>query len=88
MIIQLEKSTDDTFGPSYRCECHITSQSAEDNTTRIKLFRCLQKDLTHISLSRTRSNARSKLWRECPVELELNAKSRKVLHLHLSSNKL
>ena len=69
MIIHLEKTTDDTYGPSYR-GVNATSLLSlqEDNTTRIKI-QMPQKD-SPISSVKICANARSKPG-NCPVELEL-----------------
>jgi DNA polymerase-3 subunit alpha len=70
MIVHLEKTTDEKFGPSYR-GLNATSLLSlqEDNTTRIKI-NVPQKDLTHFfcqDLATLLLNAPG----ECPVDLEL-----------------
>ena len=70
MIIHLEKTTDDTFGPSYR-GVNATSLLSlqEDNTTRIKI-QMPPKGLTHFFCQELAQMLEANPG-NCPVELEL-----------------
>ena len=83
MIVHLEKTTDETFGPSYR-GLNATSLLSvqEDNTTRINIT-MPQKELTHFFCQDLAQLLEANPG-DCPVELELKyTKSKERLHLRL-----